>query len=146
LVIAGHDHIYERGFASGVRYVVSGGGGAPLYGVEHPVPSTRRVESSHHFLEMTVQPTAIHMVAMRDDGTLIERCGITEARSDWDCDPLPTPEKTLAASPVASVPPSGSRCACDLASSARAPRAPDLLAVAAGLGLAVLPVRRRRRG
>ncbi|MFI5299578.1 MAG: metallophosphoesterase, partial [Polyangiales bacterium] len=31
LVIAGHDHIYERGLGErGLRYVISGGGGAPL--------------------------------------------------------------------------------------------------------------------
>jgi hypothetical protein len=31
VVFSGHDHIYERGDANGIRYVVSGGGGAPLY-------------------------------------------------------------------------------------------------------------------
>ena len=30
-VLAGHDHAYERGQADGLRYMVSGGGGAPLY-------------------------------------------------------------------------------------------------------------------
>ena len=52
LVIAGHDHIYERGVASGTRYVISGGGGAPLYEVDGRLPSTRKVESVHHFIEV----------------------------------------------------------------------------------------------
>jgi acid phosphatase type 7 len=32
LVFAGHDHTYERTIINGITYVVSGGGGAPLYG------------------------------------------------------------------------------------------------------------------
>jgi acid phosphatase type 7 len=32
-VFSGHDHDYERGEVNGVQYVVSGGGGAPLYDV-----------------------------------------------------------------------------------------------------------------
>jgi 3',5'-cyclic AMP phosphodiesterase CpdA len=31
MVFSGHDHIYERSFKEGVHYVVSGGGGAPIY-------------------------------------------------------------------------------------------------------------------
>ena len=34
LVFAGHDHDYERTIVNGITYVVSGGGGAPLYGQE----------------------------------------------------------------------------------------------------------------
>ena len=34
LVFAGHDHTYERTIINGITYVVSGGGGAPLYGLE----------------------------------------------------------------------------------------------------------------
>src|SRR5262249_60241894 len=30
-VFSGHDHVYERAERNGVRYFVSGGGGAPLY-------------------------------------------------------------------------------------------------------------------
>jgi 3',5'-cyclic AMP phosphodiesterase CpdA len=34
LVFAGHDHTYERTIINVITYVVSGGGGAPLYGLE----------------------------------------------------------------------------------------------------------------
>src|SRR5262249_61791186 len=30
-VFSGHDHVYERSEKNGIRYFVSGGGGAPLY-------------------------------------------------------------------------------------------------------------------
>ena len=39
LIISGHDHIYERGFADGLAYLVSGGGGAPVYRVKKAEPS-----------------------------------------------------------------------------------------------------------
>ncbi len=76
LVIAGHDHIYERGIASGIRYLISGGGGAPLYEIDHPISSTRKVESVHHFIEVSADRDAIRRVTKRDDGSVLERCGM----------------------------------------------------------------------
>lgn len=34
LVVSGHNHLYERFFGHGIHFVVSGGGGAPLYGAD----------------------------------------------------------------------------------------------------------------
>ena len=36
LVLAGHDHIYERGEGGGLKYVITGGAGAPLYRASRP--------------------------------------------------------------------------------------------------------------
>jgi 3',5'-cyclic AMP phosphodiesterase CpdA len=47
-VFAGHIHAYAREERDGVEYVITGGGGAPLYGKDHP-------QSFHHFLQVTVQ-------------------------------------------------------------------------------------------
>jgi predicted phosphodiesterase len=33
MVFSGHDHVYERGTVNDVKYVVTGGGGAPLYAI-----------------------------------------------------------------------------------------------------------------
>ena len=54
LVISGHDHIYERGLADGLSYLVSGGGGAPVYRVKKAEPTSRRYESVRHFVEASV--------------------------------------------------------------------------------------------
>lgn len=35
IVFSGHDHVYERSTVSGVKYVVTGGGGAPLHAAGH---------------------------------------------------------------------------------------------------------------
>ncbi|HEY2516890.1 MAG TPA: metallophosphoesterase [Polyangiaceae bacterium] len=114
LVVAGHDHIYERGFASGLRYLISGGGGAPVYPVDGPLPSTRKVESVRHFVSMTVKPESVTLVAQRDDGSLLDRCSFTKSRADWDCDPVAgagaiTPAQATA--PLSRA--SSAKCACD---------------------------------
>ena len=60
-VLAGHDHIYERGEHGGsapLKYVTSGGGGAPLYPIEQPAPTTRKVEPAYHFVEVTLTQDA----------------------------------------------------------------------------------------
>lgn len=85
LVFAGHDHLYERGEVQGVKYVLSGGGGAPLYKPrKRPDRGTRTLEVGHHFVEFQVDGPSIKLVARRVDGSVMERC---EARPDaWACD------------------------------------------------------------
>jgi 3',5'-cyclic AMP phosphodiesterase CpdA len=147
LILAGHDHIYERGFADGLRYVVSGGGGAPLYRVEAPLPSTRKVESARHYVLATVTPTGIDLAATRDDGTLLEKCGFTKASLSWDCDPRPTVSIAQPAS-AATPAPSPSRCACRAAGLSVAAAEPRDLAPAASLvalGAAAIAIVARRR-
>jgi hypothetical protein len=143
LVLSGHDHIYERGEAKGARYVVTGGGGAPLYPQEKALPSTRKFESVFHFVEATVTPDAVALVVHRADGSILERCGFTHAPG-WDCD-----APAAAASPsggASSAPPSPSaatpRCGCSVPGRSASPLA--MLACAAALPLTTLFRRRRR--
>jgi hypothetical protein len=150
LILAGHDHIYERGFASGMGYVVSGGGGAPLYEISNVLPSTRKAESVHHFIELVVASDAIHLVAKRDDGTVIERCGMTStaAGRGWDCDPAPAP--SMQSNPPRAPPtPAATKCACD-AVGARTEGSlrsfADLAALAMVAGTALVARRRPNRG
>ncbi len=147
LVIAGHDHIYERGFASGIHYLISGGGGAPLYEIKGKVPSTRKVESVHHLIEVVVQTDAIRIVAKRDDGSVLERCGMTKVRQTeqrqeaWDCDPPPTPQPTH--NPPDGAPPAASsRWGCGVAGAKGSPEPTAALMLAAW---GILGVRGRRR-
>jgi hypothetical protein len=85
LVLSGHDHLYERGDAGALKYIVSGGGGAPVYRDIHPTGTTRKVEPVHHFVEVTTTPEALRIVAHRADGSILERCGFTRG-GPWDCD------------------------------------------------------------
>jgi hypothetical protein len=96
LIFSGHDHIYERGDGGAVKYVISGGGGAPLYRDLHPTPTTRKVEAAHHFVQVTLRGNGLQMVATRDDGSVLDKCGFTEG-GPWDCDAPPAPAPAVAA-------------------------------------------------
>ncbi len=83
LVVSGHDHLYQRGVQDGVAYLVSGGGGAPLYPVKCGVrgrPSCAhpdgmiRAERAHHYAMLTIYPRHAEVCPRRVDGTPLEPC------------------------------------------------------------------------
>ncbi|MFT3775736.1 MAG: metallophosphoesterase [Minicystis sp.] len=84
LVLAGHDHEYERGAGSGLKYIVSGGGGAPLYQKKADMRETATFEAAYHFVEVTVDGEQVRMVARRASGAVIEACGFI-GMGPWDC-------------------------------------------------------------
>jgi len=150
LVLSGHDHIYERGDAGGTKYLISGGGGAPVYKLGPPTPTTRKAESSYHFIEVTTTTTDLRIITHRAEGSIIERCGFAKDKP-WDCDtapPAPRPAAAATQPPAggAAPPKSTSRCSVG-AAGASGPRGlaslvfPGILAAAVGVALA-----RRRRG
>jgi len=89
-VFSGHDHVYERAEHEGIRYFVSGGGGAPLY-PRRPNPSpvdleaVKKFERVFHFLRVTVTGTRVEVTGVRTDGTVIE----TTAWTDSATPPVP---------------------------------------------------------
>ncbi len=150
LIWSGHDHIYERGEQSGLRYVVSGGGGAPLYKIAAKLPSTRRVEAAYHFVEASVSPERVSLVVKRVDGSLLEKCGFTKTSADWDCDGTAASPPSTSSSSLAA-PPSGegtrphpARCGCTCVGRAVGTSVAGFLAVALAASLGAL--RRRSRG
>jgi acid phosphatase type 7 len=90
LVLSGHDHLYDRGIVDGMPYVVSGGGGAPLYKVKQARPYSRKSESVHHFVDAVLTRAALAITVTRADGTVVERCGLPKSGT-WDCDAPPPP-------------------------------------------------------
>jgi len=148
LVISGHDHIYERGFADGLSYLVSGGGGAPVYRVKKAEPTSRRYESVRHFVEASVSSVAIQFVATRPDGSTIERCALRK-NDGWDCDGKNVAGSGEAGAPSATPsqaepPPSSSRCGCRAAGAAGEPstRSAGLFLVLASAAAGLLRARR----
>ncbi len=81
LVVAGHDHIYERGVESGLRYLVTGGGGAGLYRRERRLPYTEAFVAAHHFVRVDVEPGHLDLTAVRIDGSILDRFRITRPRT-----------------------------------------------------------------
>jgi len=82
LLVAGHDHLYQRGEAGGIRYIVSGGGGAGLYqptcGVSGKPKCAddgmQKLAIEHHYLVLAIDKESIEMCARRSDGKLLEKC------------------------------------------------------------------------
>jgi acid phosphatase type 7 len=72
LVISGHDHAYERGDDEGIRYMVSGGGGAPLYPRRSVRSHTKVFASTHHFVRVDIDGDRATFTALRVDGSTID--------------------------------------------------------------------------
>ncbi|HSQ64370.1 MAG TPA: metallophosphoesterase [Polyangiaceae bacterium] len=94
-VLEGHDHIYERGASDGLRYVVSGGAGAPLYALRPPRPGSRKLESTHHYVLFTLDRDKGRLMTKRIDGSVLEDIGFTKTNL-WDDDPPSAAERAKA--------------------------------------------------
>jgi predicted phosphodiesterase len=148
LIFSGHDHVYERGIGEGIPFVVTGGGGAPLYRLRTRTAQSRHGESTHHFVEAEVSPKVLTLTAVRPDGSRIERCALSKDAEGWFCGdaaPAPSPDGgsaiVLGPPEKAPPPPPRSRCSCDAIGARSSARI--------GLAAALLPLvayaRRRRR-
>ena len=76
-LFAGHDHVYERGEVEGLKYIVSGGGGASLYprrcSAECPSWS-KAFRSVHHYIHVSVNGDVYTVCPRLTDGSVIEEC------------------------------------------------------------------------
>lgn len=71
MTLAGHDHNYERGEADGLRYMVAGGGGAPLYSAGQS-QYTIYSESALHYVVFNVYGPDVSGCAFRVDGSIMD--------------------------------------------------------------------------
>jgi len=103
LVISGHDHAYERGEDDGLRFMVTGGGGAPLYERRARRASTLSFASDHHYVRADVERDQVKFTAFRTDGSVIDtgvlrRDGWADARRP-DAPRAATPAAPIEAGP-----------------------------------------------
>ncbi|HRI69466.1 MAG TPA: metallophosphoesterase [Polyangium sp.] len=110
LILAGHDHVYERGEGQGLKYVVSGGAGAPLYSRGKGTPETQKFESVNHYLEVAVDGESVTIDARRASGSVIERCTY-KGLEKWSCS---SPDEKPASATPKPVERAGSSCVCAL--------------------------------
>ena len=68
LVFNGHDHDYERSVANGITYIVTGGGGAPLYAKGQPDPASVYFTSTYHSVQVSVTGMTLTVAGVRPDG------------------------------------------------------------------------------
>lgn len=93
-VFSGHDHVYSRAEHEGIRYFVTGGGGAPLYPRKpksNPIDleATKKFERTLHFLRVNITSRRVEITAVRADGTTIET-------TTWQEGSLPPPALPVA--------------------------------------------------
>ena len=69
----GHDHNYQHYLKNGIHYLVSGGGGAPLYDVDKPpVGITVKVASVENFVAVGVEGKTAHVQVITIDGKVLD--------------------------------------------------------------------------
>ncbi len=69
----GHDHNYQHYLQNGIHYIVSGGGGAPLYDVSKPPANiTVKVESTENFIAVDVNGPVAKAQVFNADGKVID--------------------------------------------------------------------------
>ena len=69
----GHDHNYQHYLQNGVHYIISGGGGAPLYDVDRPPAGiTVKVAKTENFVRVRVNGKVAHADAIGPDGAIID--------------------------------------------------------------------------
>lgn len=141
LVFAGHDHAYERGTGEGIKYVVSGGAGAPLYPKKRAAAQTAIYESVHHFVQVSVAGPTVELVATRASGSVIERCAFT-GEGPWECDKVSPLGPDVGPKATSEPVQRSSTCACAVPGSSGPPAPRVGLLVVAAAGAAA---RRRRR-
>ena len=77
LVFAGHDHDYERSECGGITYIVTGGGGAPLYDQARQHQCSRLFLKTYHMCTIAILPDHLIGHAYSTDATVIDRFELT---------------------------------------------------------------------
>lgn len=76
IVFNGHDHSYERGNVNGINYIVTGGGGAPLYNIGESW-WTEYSEKCYHYCLISADSNKLTLDAKKPDGTIIDKLTIS---------------------------------------------------------------------
>jgi predicted phosphodiesterase len=78
VVFTGHDHSYERSRPiSGTVYIVSGGGGAPLYAVV-PQLFTAYAASVHHTVQVQIEGCVLSLRAIDASGAVFDQIALSK--------------------------------------------------------------------
>lgn len=79
-VLNGHDHYYHHAKHGGVDYIVTAGGGAPLYDIDAPQPETVMYKKIEHYMRIDVGEKQVILKAIDINGNLIEEIKVKRRR------------------------------------------------------------------
>jgi predicted phosphodiesterase len=71
-VFSGHDHNYQHHVHDGIHYIVAGGGGAPLYGVNMDSETVVKTAKVENYIRVRVDAGTAHVEAVDLDGNIID--------------------------------------------------------------------------
>ena len=77
VVLNGHDHYYEHAFHGGTHYIVTAGGGAPLYNTDAIQPETIKYKKIEHYMSIDVGPEKATLKAIQLDGSILDEFSVT---------------------------------------------------------------------
>ncbi len=73
VVFSGHSHYYERFLHNGIYYIISGGGGAPLYHFSNPDPESEFFAKKYHFCLLKPEENRLTIEAIDTDMNVIDK-------------------------------------------------------------------------
>jgi hypothetical protein len=91
IVFNGHDHYYYRTLRDDIYYVITGGGGAPLYGPDSSAPIWQTGDvaaGQYHYCDVIVNSTHVKIDVLKTDDTVIDSFTISRLTATT---PTPTP-------------------------------------------------------
>jgi len=77
IVFSGHDHNYQRYYYNGIYYIISGGGGAPLYSRTSTLPYLEVFIYAYHFCVIYVSRFRLYVKVINDNGKKIDCFEVT---------------------------------------------------------------------
>lgn len=76
IVFSGHDHSYERSLYNGIYYIVSGGGGAPMYDQEKESRYSQVFRKVNHFCEISVTSDSMVVCVYDTLNSMLDRFSV----------------------------------------------------------------------
>ena len=73
MVFSGHNHVYERFEVDGINYIVTGGGGSPLYDKYRDDSNLQVFKKSYNFVVLTIDKDSSTLKALDENGNLIDQ-------------------------------------------------------------------------
>ena len=73
IVFNGHDHCYERSYCWGIYYIVTGGGGAPLYDQTRLHPCSQLYLKEYHFCKLSTINSRLVVKVINNNDEIIDQ-------------------------------------------------------------------------
>jgi hypothetical protein len=86
MILAGHDHDYERGLNSttNLRYIVTGGGGAPIYTDNSMQSYQQKFEATLNYVKVSIAGPMVTVAAFHTDGSPLDSFSYSTAATAPD--------------------------------------------------------------